>query len=74
MRDWLRNKYPKGIGLGNLIYEYTYAVEQTNILYGTPSGREQLKRQSEIRLVLNYLYKLNSSPIFPDEFDGSFKI
>ena len=62
MRDWLKNKYPKGIGLGHLIYEYVRIIENGH------GSKEETLRAAELRAALDSLGNLPTTPVFSDEF------
>lgn len=65
-RDWLQKQYPDGIGLGDLIREYIEYME-FNRQEGGPRMSESIRRETELRSMLNYMYKMNATPVFVEE-------
>ena len=65
-RTWLRELYPNGIGMGDVILELLSVS-----LSSTPDEETQLRRL-ELHLILNHMNRLNITPIFPEKFDNKF--
>jgi hypothetical protein len=68
MRDWLKQHYPNGIGLGDLVREYVETIECAKISDNDRVANEFLLRSEEIRLVLNYLNYTKCTPTFSEDF------
>jgi hypothetical protein len=67
MRTWLKDRYPKGIGLGDLVFEYVTVFETPN--KGIRCDRaEAMQRATELKSILNYLNYTKCTPTFSDEF------
>jgi len=69
-REWLKQTYPQGIGLGDIIKEYV--DHKTN--YTGLGDKENRLRIAELSLVLDYVFRFSATPTFPEKFDGSFTI
>jgi hypothetical protein len=66
MRTWLKDKYPEGIGLGDLVYEYVTVFENPN--NGIRCNRaEATQRAMELKSVLNYLNYTKCTPTFSED-------
>lgn len=63
-RTWLSKKYPGGIGLGDVLYEYLKNREKRSDVMEYTDLKESTKRETELRFLLNSMYKLSYTPIF----------
>lgn len=67
-REWLKNKYPKGVGLGDIIREY---MEYHEFIRQFPTHADANLRKSELSLLLNFIWEFKTTPTFSEEF-GKF--
>lgn len=74
MRDWLKKKYGKRVGLGDIIREHSALTEMVSkTALGKEYNEEYVTRLSELHITLNHMFNMKT-PIFPDEFNGSLNI
>lgn len=67
-REWLKNKYPKGVGLGDIIREY---MVYSDLSIRFPTHADYSTRKSELSLLLNFIWEFKTTPTFSEEF-GKF--
>jgi hypothetical protein len=68
MRTWLREKYPKGLGIGDLVHELIEVNKS-----GVSTHEELAQRKAELILALNCMKFYAHTPIFSDEFGKDIK-
>lgn len=73
-RDWLEKIYPNGVGLGDLIRDYHDILHYVDELpTGSDAYVENCKRCDDLNALLNYMYKINYTPIFTDDERNPFE-